>query len=235
MKRLITGIALVVALSVGVNAAESPIAEAAARGDREAVKSLLKKAADVNAAQGDGMTALHWAAMNGDLELAEMLIVAGANVRATTRLGTYTPLYLASQQGHGADHPGARQGRRRPEDRHAERHHAVDGGRRRRRSGRGQSADRERRRRERERRRSRADAADVCRGLESRRRDRAARGEAAPISRRRARSSNLANLSREGLGFGGNPQVPGGGAGAAPAPPAARRCPASTATTRSTS
>lgn len=100
MRRLVT-IGLVVALSVGISAAESPVADAAARGDREAVKSLLKQAADVNAAQGDGMTALHWAAMNGDVELAQMLIFAGANVRATTRLGTYTPLYLASQQGHG--------------------------------------------------------------------------------------------------------------------------------------
>jgi ankyrin repeat protein len=100
MCRLIT-LGLVIALSVGLSAAESPVADAAARGDREAVKSLLKQAADVNAAQGDGMTALHWAAMNGDLELAQMLIFAGANVRATTRLGTYTPLYLASQQGHG--------------------------------------------------------------------------------------------------------------------------------------
>ena len=70
------------------------------RGDREAVRALLKQAADVNAAQGDGMTALHWAAMNGDAELAQMLIFAGANVRATTRLGAYTPLFLASQQGH---------------------------------------------------------------------------------------------------------------------------------------
>ena len=87
-------------MSVGLTAAESLIADAAARGDREGVKALLKKAADVNAAQGDGMTALHWAAMNGDVELTEMLVYAGANVRATTRLGTYTPLYLASQQGH---------------------------------------------------------------------------------------------------------------------------------------
>ena len=100
MRRLMT-VGLVIALSVAISAAESPVADAAARGDREAVKSLLKQAADVNAAQGDGMTALHWAAMNGDLELAQMLIFAGANVRATTRLGTYTPLYLASQQGHG--------------------------------------------------------------------------------------------------------------------------------------
>src|SRR6187401_3102421 len=101
MRRLFGIVALAVALSVGIHAAESPVADAAARGDREAVKTLLKQAADVNAAQGDGMTALHWAAMNGDLELAQMLIFAGANVRATTRLGTYTPLYLASQQGHG--------------------------------------------------------------------------------------------------------------------------------------
>jgi uncharacterized protein len=101
MRRLMT-IGLVFALSVGISAAESPVADAAARGDRDAVKALLKNAADVNAAQGDGMTALHWAAMNGDVELVQMLIYAGANVRATTRLGTYTPLYLASQQGHGA-------------------------------------------------------------------------------------------------------------------------------------
>ena len=103
MRRIISTVGLVVMLSVGMNAsfADAPVADAAAKGDREAVKTLLKSAADVNAAQGDGMTALHWAAMNGDVELAQMLIFAGANVRATTRLGTYTPLYLASQQGHG--------------------------------------------------------------------------------------------------------------------------------------
>lgn len=102
MRRSLSILGLVLALTVGASAsiAESPIADAAARGDREAVRSLLKNAADVNAAQGDGMTALHWAAMNGDAELAQMLIVAGANVKATTRLGTYTPLYLAAQQGH---------------------------------------------------------------------------------------------------------------------------------------
>jgi len=101
MRRLASVVAVTLALSAVTNAAESPVADAAARGDREAVKSLLKQAADVNAAQGDGMTALHWAAMNGDADLAQMLIVAGANVKATTRLGSYTPLYLASQQGHG--------------------------------------------------------------------------------------------------------------------------------------
>ena len=81
-------------------AAPAPVADAAMSRDREAVKTLLKSGADVNAAQGDGMTALHWAARNGDAELAQMLLFAGANVKATTRLGGYTPLMMAAEQGH---------------------------------------------------------------------------------------------------------------------------------------
>src|SRR5258708_25807192 len=77
----------------------SPVADAAERGDKDAVRALLKQAADASAAQGDGMTALHWAATHGDSDLAAMLLYAGANVRATTRLGGYTPLHLASQAG----------------------------------------------------------------------------------------------------------------------------------------
>jgi ankyrin repeat protein len=45
------------------------------------------------------MTPLHWAAMHGDGDLAGALLYAGANVRATTRLGGYTPLLLASKNG----------------------------------------------------------------------------------------------------------------------------------------
>ena len=55
MRRLIVATGLALAVSIGVAAAESPIADAAARGDREAVRALLKKAADVNAAQGDSL------------------------------------------------------------------------------------------------------------------------------------------------------------------------------------
>ena len=87
-------------LSVVLAAASSPVADAAMQGDREAVRTLLKQGQDVNAAQGDGMTALHWAAMKGDAELAQMLIYAGANLRATTRLGAFTPLHLAARAGH---------------------------------------------------------------------------------------------------------------------------------------
>ena len=80
--------------------AESPVADAAERGDVEAVLSLLREGADANAAQADGMTGLHWAALTDELEMAEALLYAGATVRATTRLGGYTPLHLASRQGH---------------------------------------------------------------------------------------------------------------------------------------
>ena len=68
-------------------------------GDVDAVRALLRQAADVNAAQADGMTALHWAAENDAAELAEMLIYAGANLEAGTRMGAYRPLHLASKAG----------------------------------------------------------------------------------------------------------------------------------------
>ena len=80
---------------------ESPVADAAMRGDTGAVRALIAKGADVNAAQGDGMTALHWAASNRDPGLARMLLDAGANVGAGTRIGHYTPIHVAAQAGAG--------------------------------------------------------------------------------------------------------------------------------------
>lgn len=79
---------------------EAPVADAAERSDLEAVKTLLRQGADVNTAQNDGMTALHWAAANNDIDIAKTLLYAGAAVRATTRLGGYNPLHLASRGGH---------------------------------------------------------------------------------------------------------------------------------------
>jgi len=83
-------------------ASDSRLSEAAARGDRNAVRSLLQQGADIDGAQGDGTTALHWAAFNDDLEMANLLIHAGANVKAATREGAITPLFMACQNGNGA-------------------------------------------------------------------------------------------------------------------------------------
>jgi uncharacterized protein len=76
--------------------------EAAAKGDIATVRKLLAQRVDVNAAQGDGMTALHWAAERGDLALTQLLLSAKANVKATTRIGSYTPLHVAAKSGSGA-------------------------------------------------------------------------------------------------------------------------------------
>ncbi|MBI3471384.1 MAG: ankyrin repeat domain-containing protein, partial [Candidatus Solibacter usitatus] len=51
--------------------------------------------------QADGTTALHWAAHQEDLETAELLVRAGANVKAANRYGV-TPLSLACTNGNGA-------------------------------------------------------------------------------------------------------------------------------------
>jgi len=81
---------------------QSALAEAVKRRDTAGLRALLKQGADVNAAEGDGTTALHWAAMNGDVETTRMLLYAGANVKATTRLGGHTPLLMVSRLGNAA-------------------------------------------------------------------------------------------------------------------------------------
>ncbi len=89
---------LTVVLSGAVGAPnESPVADAAEDGDVESVRALLREGADANAAQSDGMTALHWAAMHNNVTIARALIYAGATVQSKTRLGGYTPLHLASK------------------------------------------------------------------------------------------------------------------------------------------
>ena len=79
-------------LAVGVAwAAELPttLIEAAKRSDKATLRQMLKPGANVNAAEGDGSTALLWAAYRDDQESADLLIRAGANVdRKSTRLNS---------------------------------------------------------------------------------------------------------------------------------------------------
>jgi ankyrin repeat protein len=79
---------------------DSPVADAAEQDDVQAVRALLQRGADANAAQPDGLTALHWAALNGNREIADLLLYAGATLKPLTRVGGYTPLHLAAQSGH---------------------------------------------------------------------------------------------------------------------------------------
>ncbi|HWZ30000.1 MAG TPA: ankyrin repeat domain-containing protein [Bryobacteraceae bacterium] len=90
---------LLLGAAVFAIAADTRVADAAQQGDVNAVRTLAKQKVDVNAAQGDGSTALHWAAQKDDLEMAKTLLAAGASVKATTRLGAATPLFMACRNG----------------------------------------------------------------------------------------------------------------------------------------
>jgi ankyrin repeat protein len=91
---------VILALCLGTSGgAQSPsLVDAVKRGDREAVRELLRGRADANAASPDGTTALHWAVRANDLELVRTLLRSGANARATNRYGI-APITLAAQNG----------------------------------------------------------------------------------------------------------------------------------------
>ena len=87
--------------SLGAAGSGSPLADAVQRRDHQAVLSLLKQRADVNAPQSDGATALHWAAYLEDPDATALLIQAGAKVDTPNNYGV-TPLALASGNGNAA-------------------------------------------------------------------------------------------------------------------------------------
>jgi ankyrin repeat protein len=97
---LISALALLLLASV-ISAAgnDQPLVQAAKRNDAAAVRALLKQGVDARAAEGDGATALHWAAYHGSAEILMLLIGAGARADAATDLGI-TPLSLAAENGH---------------------------------------------------------------------------------------------------------------------------------------
>jgi uncharacterized protein len=98
MARLIVLVAALLAVARGTAAQQLPLLDAAKNADTDAVRALLQKRVDVNAAATDGTTALHWASYRDDLKSADLLIRAGARVNAATDLGV-TPLWNASQNG----------------------------------------------------------------------------------------------------------------------------------------
>jgi uncharacterized protein len=85
--------------------AQTRVADAAEARDLTAVVALVKQRVDVNAAQPDGATALHWAAHWNDLAMTRALLAAGANPNMANDYGV-TPLFLAATNG-SADVAGA--------------------------------------------------------------------------------------------------------------------------------
>ena len=90
-------------LIASLGAADTPhqdtsLAGAVQRRDRQAVLSLAKEKAQINAPQSDGATALHWAVYFDDAEITALLIRAGAHVNTPNNYGV-TPLVLAAENG----------------------------------------------------------------------------------------------------------------------------------------
>jgi ankyrin repeat protein len=83
----------VVSLAVA-GADDLRLVNAAKDQDVAAVRALLKQGAPVNISQPDGVTALHWAALGNNLQIADLLIGSGAQVNAADNYGV-TPLSLA--------------------------------------------------------------------------------------------------------------------------------------------
>jgi ankyrin repeat protein len=86
--------AFILALSSTAVAADLRLIEAVKSNNPEAVRGLMKQKPDVNAAQGDGSTALHWAARLDNVAVADLLLRAGARVNAANDDGA-SALYLA--------------------------------------------------------------------------------------------------------------------------------------------
>ncbi len=91
---------LALLIPFAASAQDAPLADAAEQRDAAGIQRLLARGVDVNAAQIDGMTALHWAAHYDDLATVETLLKAGAKAGAGNRYEV-TPLHAACLNGNG--------------------------------------------------------------------------------------------------------------------------------------
>jgi len=91
---------LIAPLAVGAVTAQR-LVEALKAGHRDAVRALAKNPSEINSADADGTTPLHWAVRADDLEAVQLLLRGGASAKAANRYGV-TPLSLAATNGNAA-------------------------------------------------------------------------------------------------------------------------------------
>lgn len=78
---------------------EKGIWNAALTNDLNRIEVLLKRGGDVNAIDGAGYTALHYAARNGHLDACKLLVKNQIQIDAVTRSGNATALHRACSAG----------------------------------------------------------------------------------------------------------------------------------------
>ena len=98
---MLAGLGIIAICAPAIAAERSALADAAEQRDKATVRTLLQTSVDVNAAQVDGTTALHWAAYNDDAETVGLLVRAKAKVNVVNRYGV-PPLALACTNGNAA-------------------------------------------------------------------------------------------------------------------------------------
>jgi ankyrin repeat protein len=97
----LAGVAALVLFGAARAHAGVELVDAVKKGDKDGIRALLKQRANVNAAEPDGATALHWAVQGNDPEMVDLLIRAGADPRVANRFGA-TPLSIAAEGAAGA-------------------------------------------------------------------------------------------------------------------------------------
>jgi ankyrin repeat protein len=88
LKHALPALALLLAASGTAVAADNSLAGLIQSGQRDAALKMIASGADVNAAQGDGTTPLHWAVYKIDVDVTRALLARGAKPNVTNKYGS---------------------------------------------------------------------------------------------------------------------------------------------------
>ena len=97
-RTVVLAVAWILAASAVGLGAGTELIDAVKRQDLAAARTLITRHVDINAAEADGFTALHWAVQRDNLPLVDLLLKSGAKATTSTRYNV-SPLYLAATNG----------------------------------------------------------------------------------------------------------------------------------------